>query len=166
MEKHEGELSIADKSVSKEHRFLGYSSLAVLGPARVLQLPSHSTVQFIREANYNGAESPQIKIMSFCAYRYQRELFIGKQRQSGTNEYAWKCHAYRHPGNRSIADLTKAAAERLMCRIMELSELYPTLLFHDVITHRDQTTVPINEGFVHFHEALLWGAEPNAKLLD
>ncbi|MTW25827.1 hypothetical protein GM537_13695 [Streptococcus pneumoniae] len=75
--------------------------------------------------------------------------------------YSWICHAYRHPNVRERVTITAPTAKRLIERLLKLSEAYPTLLFNEGTTVGGR-----HQGFVHFHEALLQGAEPSLRVLS
>lgn len=110
----------------------------------------------------NGRTRTRLYIQSFDSYRRQHELTIEYRHEPGNmdNMY-WELHAYRHPGVRKIHTLTEGVARRMIARIIELCENYPTLLFNEATTERPG----MNEGFIMFNEALLSGYTPSVTLL-
>lgn len=124
-----------------------------------------ATVMLTVSVDFKGRARPKLYIQAIDAYRYQRELSIEyRHRPGNSDDMYWECHAYRHPGVRHITEPSKAVAEKLIARILELCEKYPSLLFNssdDAGPGRAR-----HEGFVHFHDILLAGADPSVKLLE
>lgn len=128
---------------------------------------AHACVIFTCDKDFNGTPRPKLYIQAIDQYRYQRELSIEYRHEPGdSSKLFWECHAYRHPGRRHITQLSPAVAKRLIARILHLSAEYPSLLFNAQDNAADVHDRPRSEGFVHFHETLLDGAEPSVKLLD
>lgn len=104
-----------------------------------------------------------LEIQAFDAYGYQRELTIARYREPGashpTAEY--EVVAYRHPFRPPIHTLiSPAVARRLISRIVELTEQWPSLLWNDANERYAQ-----HAGFVRFHDWLLYGSAPSVRLL-
>ncbi len=108
-----------------------------------------------------GKMMPKISVQILDAYRYQREWTLKFRYEPGnTKRCYWESHAYKHPGQRHIEELSPAVAKRLWDRFIGMVEEYPTLLFNDADERRAR-----HEGFVHFHDALLCGTTPSCTLL-
>ena len=108
----------------------------------------------------SGRMMRKISVQILDAYRYQREWTLEFRREPGGKRCYWESHAYKHPGQRHIVELSKQVAERLWDRFLEMVENHPSLLFNDADERRAR-----HEGFVHFHDTLLCGATPSYKLL-
>ena len=122
---------------------------------------SHASVCLKRSADANGIIRPEMSIMVIDAYRYQRELTIALRHRPGNlSELFWEVHAYKHPGQRCISEVSESVARRLWDRIEHLARQYSTLLFAI-----DSERGPRCEGFVHFHDRLLAGETPSCKML-
>lgn len=150
-------------------------------PARqngVLDIPSHdaevvsatnATVQRIHvgRSKLGGPARVELKIQAHDAYGYQRELSIELVRTPGSStERRWMVRAYKHPFRPTAETVvSRAVAQRLIARIWELSTEHPGLLWNDDDEH-ERRPRPRHEGFVRFHELLVWGATPSVKLLD
>jgi hypothetical protein len=95
-------------------------------------------------------------------YRYQREFVLEYRHRSGNSHNCyWSCVAYRHPGRRTEFELSSGVAKRLQQRLEHIIREYPSLLFNDSGNNGRAR----HEGFVHFTECLLDGAQPSCKLL-
>jgi hypothetical protein len=122
---------------------------------------AHATLVYTETKDFTGRARPKLYIQAMDAYRYQRELSIQLRHRPGdSNDLYWEVHTYQHPGQHEVREVSKDVATRLINRIIELGETYPALLFNEANERQ-----PRSEGFVHFHNALLWGAEPSVKLL-
>lgn len=136
----------------------------------------HGTVTFTCDADANGTARPKFYVQIIDQYRYQREwsielthstLGLDIDGPTSLDRLYWVSHMYRHPGRHCFRQMTKAVAIRLMERFHYLVENYPSLLFNDEQMEADGKSLrrPRHEGFVHFAEALLDGADPTCKLL-
>jgi hypothetical protein len=134
----------------------------------VYQLP-HATVIYTRNHSLaTGRTMPSLKIQAHDQYRYQRELSVAfRHRPGDSSDLYWECHAYQHPGRRNIQEnIPDSVARRFISRFLDLCASYPALLFNATGDHATDPGRPRHEGFVHLHDALLWGAELSVKLLD
>jgi len=138
----------------------------------------HGTVTFTCDEDANGKARPKFYVQIMDEYRYQREWTIELTHSTlgldipgptSLDRLYWVSHMYRHPGRRSIREMTKSVAIRLMERFHYLVENYPSLLFNEggMVGESGPTPHyrPRHEGFVHFAEALLDGANPSVKVL-
>lgn len=119
--------------------------------------PEHASVIYSeKESAATGKVMPKLEVQLIDFYRYQREWSIQFRHEPGNSKVLyWESHAYKHPGERHVARLSRDNAESLIARFLDLSTRYPALLF-----------AVRGQGFVHFHDALLRGAEPSVKLLN
>lgn len=104
------------------------------------------------------------------AYAYQREFEVGQAREPGDalDKLYWRVAAYKHPFKPGISQrVSRAVAKRIIDRMIELYTLYPSLIFNETgyTEHQPPHLRVRHEGFVHFHDLLLAGAEPSVKLL-
>ncbi len=119
--------------------------------------PEHASVIYTEEHSpATGKVMPKLRVQLIDFYRYQREWSLGFRWEPGNSELLyWESHAYKHPGERHVLKMERAKAVSLIARFLEISTKYPTSLFGER-----------GQGFVHFHDAMLRGAEPSVKLLD
>ena len=125
------------------------------------------TVSFKIETDANGKERPEFYVQVIDQYGYQREWRIGLRHRPGNLEdLYWESHMYRHPGRRSVHELTKTVALNMMGRFYYLLEKYPTLPFNPEYYKDGKLFRSRHTGFVHFSENVLDGAEPSIKMMD
>lgn len=123
---------------------------------------SNASVIYTCEEDFNNKIHYKLYVQVIDEYRYQREWSLQYRFEPGnSSNYYWESHAYRHPGRHEIQKVTNAKAKKLMERFLYLLDNYPSLLFNDRSESRAR-----HEGFVHFNEILLDGAEPSSKLLS
>lgn len=142
-------------------------------PIRSELIDVRTDVYQFEHASVKVEVSPKGKLISIrvqCsdAYRYQRELFVGKQRTPGTNDYTYGWSAYLHPfhGQEGNGETTEGITRRFMARFLELIEKYPSLMFNATDEIKQPGKRPRAEGFVLLHTRLLFGAGLTVALLD
>ncbi len=126
------------------------------------------TIQFKLEKDTNGKERPEFYVQIIDQYGYQREWRIGLRHRPGNLEdLYWESHMYRHPGRRSVHELTKTVAMNMMTRFHYLLEKYPSLPFNPEYYEKNgKLRRARHSGFVHFSENVLDGADPSVKMMN
>ena len=130
--------------------------LQITDEFKAFSVPRGSVI-FKHNKDYRGVLRPRVEIQVIDYYSFQREWSIGLEHEPGNIEkLRWVSHAYLHPGQRSIVEISEGVAVRMINRIADIVANNPNLLFAEKNNCRQ---------FVHVHQALVHGATPSVKLL-